>query len=163
MDIFTKVYSAGVLAGVSILAATPALAIEPGNVQAGPVYIAPTLDVAARYVDNLFRSADDEKSSWITELTPKVQAWLQDGNNTYALAYKLVDSRYASSHSDDYTDHYVNLDVHHEFNAKNVLNVMGEYYDGHEERGTGLSEGLIAQLIDEPVEFERVMAGVFVN
>lgn len=158
-DHFVKLMPTSALVGASILVAIPVLAIEPGNIKAGPVYIAPTVDVAGRYVDNLFRSHEDEKETWITEIAPRVQAWLQDGNNTYALAYKLVDTNYASSHADDYTDHQVNLDIHHEFNAKNVMNLMGEYYDGHEERGTGLSQGSISQLIDEPVEYERTRAG----
>ena len=159
MDYFYKLLPARALVGAGILAASPVLAIEPANINFGSVYIAPTVDVAARYVDNLFRSEKDEKNTWITEVAPRVQAWVQNGNNTYALAYKLVDSNYASSDDDDFTDYYFNLDVHHEFNARNVLNVFGEFYDGHEERGTGLSEGFLAQVIDEPVEYERAMAG----
>lgn len=158
-DSRVSVMPAVALVGVLTLSINPALAIEPANVKAGPVYIAPTLDLAVRYVDNLLRSEKDEKSTWITEIAPKVQAWIQDGNNTYVASYKLVDSRYASSHDDDFIDHLVNLDIHHEFNNRNMVNIFGEYYDGHEERGTGLSEGLIAQLIDEPVEYERVTAG----
>lgn len=141
------------------VAAPLSLAIEPGNVRAGPFYIAPMLDVNAHYVDNLFRSRDDEKNTWVTEYAPEVQAWLQNGMNIYALSYRLVDSNHASSHDDDYTDHQVNLDIHHEFNARNVLNLFGEFYDGHEERGTGLSEGIIAGLIDEPIEYERTTFG----
>ena len=129
-------------------------ALEPRNVRIGPVYIAPKVSAAARYVDNLFRLDDDKKSTWVTVYKPHVSAWLQDGNNTYSLSYQLEDSHYASSHDDDFTDQQANLDLHHEFNARNVVNVKGEYYDGHEERGTGLTEGNIAQLIDEPVEYE---------
>src|SRR5210317_2117316 len=124
MHSFVKFLSAGVVAGAGILVTIPAQAIEPANINIGSVYIAPTVDVAARYVDNLFRSEKDEKDTWITEVAPRIQAWVQNGNNTYALAYKLVDSNYASSDDDDFTDYYFNLDVHHEFNARNVLNVF---------------------------------------
>lgn len=141
------------------LSATHARALEPANIQAGPVYLTPTLEVEARHVDNLFRSESNEQSSWVLDTRPRIQAWLQDGVNTYSLAYELRDSIYASSHDDDFTDQVVNLDVHHEFNMRNALGLNAEYYDGHEERGTGLSEGGLAYLIDEPVELERTRYG----
>ena len=131
-----------------------ALAVEPANFQAGPVLISPELDVEAGYTDNLLRSHFDERSTWYSELTPRIQAWLQNGLNTYSLKYQLVDYRYASSHEDDFTDHRVNLDVHHEFDAKNVVNLFGEYFDGHEKRGQGTTDG-IARLVPTPVEYER--------
>ena len=158
-DFLNKALAASILLSAGCLAAQSTQAIEPRNVQAGPFYIAPTLDVAARYVDNLFRLDEDKKSTWVTEYTPKLLTWLQDGNNTYSLSYQLEDSHYASSHDDDFTDHRANLDLHHEFNVRNVLNINGEYYDGHEERGTGLTEGEIAELIDEPVEYESNRIG----
>ncbi|WP_188109786.1 outer membrane beta-barrel protein [Pseudohalioglobus sediminis] len=140
---------------VGNLCAQGALAVEPAPIKAGPVYIVPTVKAEARYVDNIFRSARDEKSSWVSDVRPRVQAWLKNGNNTYSLAYELADYRYFSSHDDDYTDHRVNLDIHHEFNARNTLNAYAEYFDAHEERGTGLAEGGLAQLIDKPVEYEQ--------
>jgi len=138
-----KALPGAVLSAVSVLAVTDALAVEPANFKVGPVYIAPTLDMEGRYVDNLFRSNSREKSTWVAEVTPRIQAWLQNGASTYSVSYELNDSTYASSHADDYTDHQ---------------GINGEYYDGHEERGTGLSEGL-AQIIDSPVEYERATIG----
>ena len=154
-----RALSCVIVYAVGSMVAQSTLAIEPRNLRAGPVYIAPTLKVSARYVDNLFRLDNDEKNTWVTEYTPKLLTWLQDGTNTYSLSYQLEDSHYASSHDDDFTDHRANLDMHHEFNIRNVVNVSGEYYDGHEERGTGLSEGEISQIIDEPVEYESTRFG----
>ena len=153
-----KAAATGLLITVAVFIANSTLAVEPANIQAGPVYIAPTLDVKTGYVDNLFRSRRDEKSTWTSEVTPRVQAWLQNGVNTYSLAYKAVDYRYENSGRDNYTDQQVNLDLHHEFNAKNEVNVYGEYYDGHEERGTGLTDGF-GNLINSPVEYERKTYG----
>lgn len=156
-DVFGKVVPATILAATSTIATTTQ-AIEPANLQAGPVYFTPTLDVEARYVDNLFRTNGGEKSTWVADIAPRIQAWMQNGASTYSLGYELTDSTYASSHADDFTDHQVNLDLHHEFTAKNALNIFGEFYDGHEERGTGLTEG-IPSLIDKPVEYERSTLG----
>lgn len=136
-----------------------ALAVEPANIKLGPVYIAPTVGLVGRYDDNLFRTHGNENSSWVGEVAPQVQAWVQNGANTYSLGYKLTNTTYGSSHGDDFTDHQVNLDLHHEFNARNVANVFGEYYDGHEERGTGLSEGGISRLIEKPIEYDRAILG----
>lgn len=156
--VLKKVIVAAILTTASTLTATPALAVEPVNLQAGPVYFTPTLDMEGRYVDNLFRSNVDETSTWVAEIAPRIQAWMLNGASSYSLAYEAVDSTYASSHADDYTDQQVSLDLHQEFNAKNVLNINGEYYDGHEERGTGLTQGF-GQLIDTPVEYERTTLG----
>ncbi|WP_165954342.1 outer membrane beta-barrel protein [Seongchinamella unica] len=136
----------------------PASALEPANLQWGSVFITPTLDSRLEYVDNLFRTPDNKKETGLSVIEPKVQAWLQNGLNTYSFDYRLTDWRYFDSSDDDYTDHRFNIDVHHEFNARNVWNIYGEYWDTHEQRGTGLSEG-VANLIDEPVEYERESLG----
>jgi polysaccharide biosynthesis protein VpsM len=141
------------------LHAFEAAAVEPASLKAGSVSITPTVKAETRYMDNIFRSEKDEESSWVLDVLPRVQAWIKRGNNSYSLAYELRDFRYFSSHKDDYTDHRVNLDIHHEFNARNALNAYGEYLDAHEQRGTGLSEGGIAELIDEPVEYEQLKYG----
>jgi hypothetical protein len=153
--IFKSAIPAGIAAA---LASATAFAVEPANLQLGSVYVTPTLDVQGAYVDNLFRTKDNEKDTWQTITTPRVEAWLQSGVNTYALSYQAVDYRYYSSSDDNYVDQEVGLDIHHEFNAKNSVNVFAQYYDGHEERGTGLTDGF-SQIIDEPVEYERTTAG----
>lgn len=131
------------------------LAIEPQYVQLGPVNVTPTVKVKPAYIDNLFRSSQNEKETWALITTPKLEAWIQRGLDTYSLTYTLTDSRYSSLHDDDTTDHLLNLNIHHQFNVRNTLEIKGEYFDGHEQRGTGLAEGGFAQLIDEPIELQR--------
>jgi hypothetical protein len=132
-------------------------ALEPAHIQMGPLNLTPTLATEVSHWDNLFRD-DSERDTWRTELAPALQAWMQNGSNTYSVKYELTDYRYASSHDDDFTDHTLNLDIHHEFNARNELNIFGEWYDGHEQRGTGLSEG-IGELFDEPIEYDSASLG----
>ncbi len=150
--------SAGLLSTAGIMFTSTAVAVEPANFQLGPVFVAPTLNTKLGYTDNLLRSSDDELDTLFSQITPRVQAWLQNGVNTYSLAYKLEDYRYADSGRDDFTDQQVNLDLHHEFNARNTLNVIGEFYDGHEERGVGVSDG-VGSILDKPVEYERATFG----
>ncbi|MFV8819132.1 outer membrane beta-barrel protein [Haliea sp. E17] len=145
----------------SLTIASEVNAVEPANMAVGPVYLTPTVETSLGYVDNLFRSSDDEKSTGVSEIKPKLQAWLQNGLNTYSLTVGLADYRYFDSSADDFTDLTLNLDLHHEFNARNVANVFGEYSKGHEERGTGLAEtGISQQLIfDKPVKLDRTILG----
>ncbi len=54
----------------AFLASSLALAVEPANWRLGPVYIAPTLEMETRYVDNVLRTEDDAYSSWILDTAP---------------------------------------------------------------------------------------------
>jgi len=135
------------------------LAVEPGNVTVGPVNITPTVEAETRYIDNLYRTRSSELSTWSTQVAPEIQAWVQSGPSLYSLSYELTDYRYFSRHQEDFTDHKVNLDIDHQFTSRHKVAVVGEYLAGHEESGTGLSEG-VAGLLDEPVEFDRTRAGI---
>lgn len=159
MESMLKKLPCALAAAAFLVTAPNALAIEPAAAQWGPVYVAPTLDVEMRYVDNLFRSEREEKSTWVLDTLPKIKAWLQNGNNTYSASVQIQDFAYKDSSDDAFTDIQAHLDIHHEFNAKNTLNLNAEWYDGHEQRGTGLTEGGIAELIDEPVELETTRYG----
>ncbi|PLW68321.1 hypothetical protein C0039_13070 [Pseudohalioglobus lutimaris] len=136
-----------------------AFAVEPGNVTIGPVNITPTVEAETRYIDNLYRSRSSEQSTWASEVAPEIQAWVQSGPSLYSLSYELKDYRYFSQHQEDFTDHKVNLDIAHQFTSRHKIDVVGEYLAGHEETGTGLSEG-VGEIIGEPVEFDRARAGV---
>ena len=137
----------------------PGLALEPANLQFGPLYFTPTLDLQAYYTDNLWLTDTEEKNTWVGVITPRLQTWLQNGASDYSLTFELEDSTYASSDDDDYTDYTTTVDVHHVFNARNRLNLYGEYYDGHEKRGTGFIEGELSLITDKPIEYERSTFG----
>lgn len=145
-------------ATVALSANTAAEVKDPANFQAGPVFFTPTLDTELGYVDNLFRSETDAIDTGYSVLKPRIQAWMANGPSSYSLTWEIANYTYFSSHTDDFTDNTINLDIHQEFNAKNELNVIGEYYSGHEQRGTGLSQG-IGELIDSPVELDRSLLG----
>jgi hypothetical protein len=142
----------------AVILSPAALAVDPANLQAGPVFITPTLDTRVGYVDNLFRSKEDKKNTGFSVITPRVQAWMANGPSTYSFTTALVDYRYFDSSDDDITDNTYNLDVHHEFNARNTVNLFAEYWDFHETRGVGVSEG-IAPLLDGPVKLDRSTIG----
>jgi polysaccharide biosynthesis protein VpsM len=140
------------------LAVCDALALEPANYKAGPVLIAPTLETKVGYIDNLFREKEDKKNTGVSVVAPRVQTWLEDGLNTYSFTYALVDYRYFESSPDNITDNLFNLDVHYEFNARNEVELYGEYWSFHQPRGVDLSEG-IAQFINKPIKLDRTTIG----
>ncbi len=135
------------------------LALEPANLVLGPVFFTPTLDLETFYTDNLWLTDIQEKDTWATVVTPRLQAWMQNGPNEYSLNFEAKDSTYFDSGDDDYTDYTTTADIHQEFNARNTLNLFGEYYDGHEQRGTGFIEGDLSFVTDKPVEYELTTFG----
>ena len=76
-------------------------AVEPANVQIGPLYIPPTVDFETFYTDNLWLTSEQEKDTWVGVLKPRVQTWLQNGPSDYSLSFELEDSTYADSSDDD--------------------------------------------------------------
>lgn len=154
-----KALPAAMFAALGLMGIREAAALEPANWQVGPLFLTPTLDLETYYTDNLWLTNSREKNTWVGVLTPRLQAWLQNGNNTYSLTYELKDSSYASSQDDDFTDHQVNLDLHQEMGARHRLDVFAEYYDGHEDRGTGFIEGDLSLLTDRPVKYEATTGG----
>jgi polysaccharide biosynthesis protein VpsM len=130
-------------------------ALEPANIPVGPAYVTPKVEVEHGYSDNIFRTASDEESSWYVETVPEVELWMPRGPNNYSLGIKTSDYGFSSSEAENFRDDEAELNVHHEFNSRNAVNVKGEYFDGHEEPGTGLAEGELARQISDPIQLEK--------
>lgn len=133
---------------------TPALSVEPANVRMGSLYLTPTLDLEQLYTDNLLRTTNQELDTWGTIARPRLQTWAQHDLDTYSLTYQLEDGRYVDSSDDDYTNHLFRSDIHKEFYEPHVLDVFAKYVNAYEPRGTGLVEGDLSALIDEPLKYE---------
>ena len=154
-----KALPAAIIAGLALCTGKAVVALEPANLDLGPVLFTPTLDLETFYTDNLWLTDIQEKDTWATVVTPRLQVWMQNGPNEYSLSFEAKDSTYLDSGDDDYTDYITKADIHQEFNARNTLNVFGEYYDGHEQRGTGFIEGDLSFVTDKPVEYELTTFG----
>ena len=154
-----KALPVAMIAAFGLYTSQAALALEPANLELGPVYFTPTLDLETFYTDNLWLTDTDEKDTWATVVTPRLEAWMQYGPSEYSLSFEAKDSTYLDSGDDDYTDYTTKADIHQEFNVRNTLNLFGEYYDGHEDRGTGLIEGGTSLITDKPVEYELTTFG----
>ena len=115
-------------AAVSVVLAGNAWAIEPQSIQvADGLKFTPTVKVAERYDDNIRAVEHNVESSWVTVVTPKFVLSTEGRNSAYALTYSLDNETYASSHSDDHTDHHVDLDAGFQFDARNKLKLNAGY------------------------------------
>ncbi len=153
------------IASVTIMTAAvfsySAAAVEPASVKVGMFDVVPTLELKQSYDDNIFSTPTDEKSSWVSEVTPGVSAVADSGIVRVAFGYELTAGSYAQSHDDDYVDHTANADFGWELNDRNQIDLSAEYVHSHEERGSGFSEGA-ADLLTSPDEFqETTVAGMY--
>ncbi len=130
-------------------------ALEPAVIQMGMFDVVPSVTLEQRHDDNIFSQSNNEKDSWVTILSPSVQAAADFGNTKVELGYQHIAGSYASSSDDDYNDNSVTGLVSYEFNSRNQIDLSASYLDGHEDRGTGFSQGAGATGIDEPDTYEE--------
>ncbi len=137
------------------LGTTQAFAFEPASFDAGAFKVTPLLGVTADHDNNVFLTRDNEFSSSILRVNPRLGALAQIGANTYTLNAEVIDGSYASTHDDDYTDWRVGAAAELEFTSRHTFSLGAEFFSTHENRGTGFSQGGGGALLDEPDEFEE--------
>ncbi len=158
------------LAPIAVIAAlapiAPALAVVnptgPASIQAGPVAITPTAGAEIKYRDNIYLQENNTTDSWVYIARPAVNALVQDRNNLYQLGYKGEAGRYEVNRSNDRNDYFDNTvfgDTHLEFSERVIAEGYVRWAALHEDRGTGLSEGLIGEFIPEPIEYDQSDVG----
>ena len=130
----------------------------PAAIQAGPFAITPTTGVEFKHRDNIYLQQNNATDSWIYLARPGLSALLQDRNNTYQVSYKGEAGWYqVSRHNDDndYFDNTVSGDVHLEFSDRWIAEGVASWASLHEDRGTGLSEGLIGEVLPKPIRYDQ--------
>lgn len=150
---------AGATAVASGVLAPPAAA-DPAAITAGPFAIVPMLQLEQRYDDNIFSQPDSEVDSWVTVLKPSVTALADTGPRRLLLSYLNSTGLYSESSDDDFNDNRLGADYRWELNSHHQLGFTAAYADGHEDRGTGYSQGFNAFAIDEPDTFTQKTAGL---
>ena len=133
---------------------------EPENVEHST--LEPSIFAELRYDDNIFRSAADELSSLVTVVSPGLQASIKPGRHRFQIGYRGEFGSYAKSSADNYDDHEFQAAAILELGRRGLLDLSASYEDGHEQRGTGLSEGLepdSGAFLSEPDEFNQTQLG----
>ncbi len=140
----------------STLAAAPP--DGPAAIEAGPFAITPTAGVETRHRDNIYLQQDNGTDSWIYLARPTLNVLAQDRNNTYQLNYQGEAAWYqVSRHNDDndYFDNTISGEAHMEFSERWIAEGFVSWAALHEDRGTGLSEGLIGEVLPKPIEYDQ--------
>ncbi|USD43111.1 outer membrane beta-barrel protein [Vibrio sp. SCSIO 43135] len=116
----------------------------------------PFLSIETGHNDNVTRENQehDAISSGYVTIKPGAAYTFRPSAHRLNLLYVLDSGRYFDSSDDNYTDHYFESNNDISFNVRNNLELDYIYYNSHEDRGTGLTEGLLANAnIDEPVKY----------
>ena len=146
--------------GASLFAQTvpePLPVPEPGVYTSGPFSLEPLLDTELSYDDNIFDSETDETDSWITRVRPELIGRLEYEGQKYSLSYKGDYGYYAQSGDDDYDDHNFFAGADLNLNYRNFVTLGAAYRMDHEDRGTGITEGINPATFpqfDEPVRYD---------
>ncbi len=143
---------------IALLTATSAHAEDRGYITDSGISILPLLEVALSYDDNIGRYSNglDAETSSIVTAAPGVVIKSDRGGNSYAAAYILENGYYASSHNDNYLDHYFTTNNFVRLNSRHGVGLNYAFSNQHESRGTGISAGDdIAAAITDPVKYNR--------
>ena len=133
---------------------------EPENVEHST--LEPSIFTELRYDDNIFRSAVDELSSLVTVVSPGLLVSIKPGRHRFQLGYRSEFGSYANSSADNYDDHEFHAAASLELGRRGLLDLSASYEDGHEPRGTGLSDGFESDsgtFLSEPDEFNQTQVG----
>ena len=128
-------------------------ALEPMSYTDGPLQVIPQISTRVGYDDNIFASESNEKSSTKVIVSPSVQLKAEQGLNEYSVNYAITQGTYQDSSADNYTDHQLSGRAFFDFNIRNRLELLAGYLDTHEDRGSGLNQGLNATINDVPIEY----------
>lgn len=143
-----KLYKLSVLA-VGITLAGSALALDPAPVDLGGFQMIPTLSLTTGQDDNPFsqNDSDNPDSMMVTTVAPKVQFLAQNQDNVYSVDLGLVRGIFHDSTDDNYTDFNINGAARLVLNSRNALDLSAGYLDGHEDRGSGATQGAIGDAL----------------
>ncbi|NQX88257.1 MAG: outer membrane beta-barrel protein [Halioglobus sp.] len=133
--------------------------IDPASIPAGPFQVTPLLGLDTKYRDNIYLQENDTTGSWIFLARPSLSAAAQDRNNLYELIYKGEAGWYQESSSRDDNDYFDNTfagRAHMEFSERYVAELYASWAALHEARGTGLTEGVIGELINRNIEYDQI-------
>ncbi len=116
--------------------------------------ITPLLSTGLKYDDNITSVSANETDSWIMTVLPSLKASRDDGVTSLEFSAAAYHGNYFSSSSDNFTDTLLGGLFNTQLSEQGKLNVKADMVWGHEDRGTGITEGLNNNL-DDPTRFNN--------
>ncbi|CAM4163053.1 outer membrane beta-barrel protein [Vibrio agarivorans] len=114
----------------------------------------PFVDAELGYNSNVTHANDNEIDSGFVTVTPGVDYTYRTGESRLSALYIADGGYYFDSSDDNYFDQYLELNGALQFNIRHRLNLIYGFYDTHEERGQGLTEG-ISRLVNDTIEYQQ--------
>lgn len=104
--------------------------------------LASSLGIEALNDNNIFQTPTDEFSSPIWKLKPNLLMRFEPARSRLEFGYRGDYGWYDKSSDDDYADHALQAGAYLLLGARSGLDLVASYKDAHENRGTGLTQGL---------------------
>lgn len=114
----------------------PARAISEGNIHIGQLEIHPMVSVVETYDDNIYATANDTKSDWITMMTPGLKLVMPFSTHKITADYRVPISNYANYTSENTTDQFGNIMGDFKFGSLLGLKLSDVYANAHEPRAS---------------------------
>lgn len=138
-------------------AMAPVMAQRGHNLSYGAISLMPMVDMQYLQDDNIFAADTNQIASPIQVISPRVLLSFETGVNRSALNYIGKHATYVESPTDDYLDHYLTFNMHHQFLRHFSTYVGGGFEDLHEDRGSAYSQGT-ALTLSEPDRYRNMRA-----
>lgn len=103
--------------------------------------VVPSVQVKQKYTDNVYRQPSNEEHSWITTVNPTIALKMQSGNNQYEVGASAEAGYYTVDSRNDYVDWAGYAKAGLEFDSRNHFDINLQQSRGHDEIGTGRTEG----------------------
>ncbi|RVT49237.1 hypothetical protein EMM73_01135 [Rheinheimera sediminis] len=130
-------------------------AVDPQSFQTSSGFdITPLLTTGLKYDDNIASTSANETDSWIFSVVPSVKAVLDTGVSKTELTAAIANGTYFSSSDDNFTDTFIGGLFDSQLSEQSKFNVKADLVWGHEDRGTGITEGAGAAQ-EEPTRFNN--------
>jgi len=136
-------------------ASSQVVAVEPQSIQTSSGFdITPLLTTGLKHDNNVASTSANEIDSWIMTVVPSVKAVLDDGVSKTELTAAVANGTYFDSSADNFTDTFVGGLFDTQLSEQGKFNAKADFVWGHEDRGTGITEGL-SNGQDEPTRFNN--------
>lgn len=136
-------------------ASSQVFAVEPQSIQTGSGFdITPLLTTGLKFDDNITSSSANEIDSWILTVVPSVKAVLDDGVSKTEFSAAVFNGTYLDSSDDNFTDTMLGALFDTQLSEQGKFNAKADFVWAHEDRGTGITEGLSNDQ-DEPTRFNN--------
>lgn len=141
------------ISAILVCASHQAVAVDPQAIPTESGFdITPLLSTGLKYDDNVTSVSAGEIDSWVMSIVPSISARLDDGVSVYEFTGAVYRGQYFQSSDDNFTDTTLGALFDTRLSERSKINLKGDFVWGHEDRGTGITEGLNNNQ-DEPTRF----------